>query len=33
VMILVVNIVTGGLTALLDPRIREDGLALGSAAS
>jgi ABC-type dipeptide/oligopeptide/nickel transport system permease component len=33
VMILVVNILTGALTALLDPRLREDGLALGSAAS
>jgi peptide/nickel transport system permease protein len=33
VMILVVNIFTGALTALLDPRLREDGLALGSAAS
>ena len=33
VMILVVNILTGGLAALLDPRLREDGPALGSAAS
>ncbi|MDF2758747.1 MAG: binding-protein-dependent transport system inner rane component [Thermomicrobiales bacterium] len=33
VMILVVNILTGALTAVLDPRLREDGLALGSAAS
>jgi peptide/nickel transport system permease protein len=33
IMILVVNIFTGALTTLLDPRLREDGLALGSAAS
>jgi peptide/nickel transport system permease protein len=33
VMILVVNLLTGALTALLDPRLRDDGLALGSAAS
>jgi peptide/nickel transport system permease protein len=30
VMILVVNILTGVLTALIDPRLREDGLAFGS---
>jgi ABC-type dipeptide/oligopeptide/nickel transport system permease component len=33
VMILVVNILTGALTTLLDPRLREDGLALGRAGS
>ena len=33
VMILVVNILTGALATLLDPRLREDGIALGSAAS
>jgi peptide/nickel transport system permease protein len=31
VMILVVNILTGAITVLVDPRLREDGLALGSA--
>jgi peptide/nickel transport system permease protein len=31
VMILVVNILTAALTTLLDPRLREDGLRLGSA--
>jgi peptide/nickel transport system permease protein len=33
VMILVVNLLTGALAMLLDPRLREDGLKLGSAAS
>jgi peptide/nickel transport system permease protein len=31
VMILVVNILTSAITVLVDPRLREDGLALGSA--
>jgi len=31
VMILVVNILTGAITVLVDPRLREDGLTLGSA--
>src|SRR5215203_7024651 len=31
VMVLVVNILTGALTVLVDPRLREDGLTLGSA--
>jgi peptide/nickel transport system permease protein len=31
VMILVVNILTGAITVLVDPRLREDGHALGSA--
>jgi ABC-type dipeptide/oligopeptide/nickel transport system permease component len=33
VMILVANLLTGVLAMLLDPRLREDGLTLGSAAS
>jgi peptide/nickel transport system permease protein len=33
VMILVVNLLTGALAMLLDPRLREDGLKLGGAAS
>lgn len=33
VMILVVNILTGALATLLDPRLREDGIALRSAAT
>jgi peptide/nickel transport system permease protein len=33
VMILVVNLVTGGLATLLDPRLHEGGLTVGSAAS
>ena len=32
-MILVVNLLTDALAMLLDPRLREDGLGLGSAAS
>ena len=32
VMILAVNILTGVLTALIDPRLREDGRAFGSVA-
>src|SRR4029450_9443725 len=33
VMILIVNVLVSSLTAFLDPRLREDGLGLGSAAS
>jgi peptide/nickel transport system permease protein len=33
VMILVVNLLTGALAMLLDPRLREDGIKLGGAAS
>ena len=33
VMILIANLLTGMLATLLDPRLREDGLTLGSAAS
>jgi hypothetical protein len=32
-MILVVNLLTGALAMLLDPRLRGDGLKLGGAAS